>query len=390
MSQKSPISVLHITIGDGNFGGVASFLYTYYAHMDHNKVHFDILYCGENSLCAVENDPVFADTNITAFHILKKNNNGINEYKKLIPALRRFFAENDYDIVHVSSGNSYLNASVAYILHGKSVYIAHSHSAEPTILYNSKAKQLVKNILKNIIRLYVIKKAQALYACSEQAGKNLFGILGTHSRKFKVINNAIDVNAYAFRQSIRSKVRKNNKIIIGFVGRLADEKNPLFALEVFSLIIQQKPNSELWIIGDGDLKTELVEQASILGINNKVFMMGFRSDVSELMQGMDLLLFPSIYEGLGIVAIEAQCSGLPVIASENVPKEANLTGLMTYLHLSDGTYRWAQEAVHVLDNLSERQDKSDVILQAHYGIQACANDLQLEYERLYEKRIGHM
>ena len=395
METNRTISVLQVTIGDGNFGGVASFLYTYYLNMNHEKVHFDFLYCGENSLSSISKDPIFESSTFTTLHVLKKNNNGVSEYIKLLKDLDGFFKKNKYDIVHVNSGNAFLNICVAYKLHRRSVYIAHSHNAKSTIKYGSRIKKLGKEIIRLILRNYILKKADALYACSDEAGISLFGDKGIKQDKYKVIRNAINTNQYRYNPETRKKVlREEGKVIIGFVGRLSIEKNPLFALDVFYAALKRNQDVRLWMIGEGELQQEVEQRINKLGIQDKVVLFGRRSDIADLMQAMDVLLFPSIYEGFGIVAIEAQCAGLNVLASDQVPKATNVTGLVTYLSITESATVWADRLIEIVTNCKtrERQDYSIVVKNAHYDIVEEARQLEDNYSVLYNsfKKQQHL
>ena len=382
MLMDHPIRVLQVTIGDGSFGGVTSFLYTFYSRMDHAAVHFDFLYCGENSMRSKEADPVLEGSAVTALHILKRNNNGIIEYKKLYKALKEIFDKNGYDIVHVNSGNAFLNACIAYLLDGRAVYISHSHNASPAVRYSGRAKSLIKTLLKNSIRGYIIEKADALYACSDQAGINLFGEKGIRLEKYKVINNAIDTERFRFDQQVRQSIRKDDKVIIGFVGRLSDQKNPLFAVDVFAEFHKKRPDSVLWMVGEGELRNALEKKIDESGLRDHAVLFGRRDDVQDLMQAMDVLIFPSAWEGLGIAAIEAQCSGLSVLASDRVPKAANVAGLITYLPLSLTADDWAEKMEETVTDGCIRRDMSLVLKNAQFDISSEAELLEENYKDL--------
>ncbi len=169
MDSNKTINILHVTIGDGNYGGIASFLHTFYSYVDHQRFHFDVLYCGENSLKSKECDPVWSDSKIEALHILKKNN-GISEYIRLLPKLKQKLYEKDYDIVHVESNNPFLNACVSILVNNQIVYISHSHNSKPNIISGSKGNRLIKKTISGLMRVIIRKKADALFACSKEAG----------------------------------------------------------------------------------------------------------------------------------------------------------------------------------------------------------------------------
>lgn len=377
--MDKPIKVLQVTIGDGNYGGIAAFLFTYYKHLDHSKVHFDFLYCGENSMESKANSVVLADSTITTLHILKRNNNGLGEYKRLFRRLREFFSENEYDIVHINSSNLFLNFCVEKVIDNRTVCISHSHNTKSTIEYSGKLKSFMKELLRKPCRKYVIKHSDYLFACSEMAGEYLFGKKIKSNPKFKVIHNAIDINYYAFDLGKRNLNRCTEDIVVGFVGRLADQKNPLFLLDIFEKLHRKNEHTILWVIGDGELKEKVEEKIESMKLNTCVKLFGARNDVPDLMQGMDLLLIPSLYEGLSIVAIEAQASGLPVYASNAVPSEANITGLIHYLSLSASSEEWAQTIQLKINGGYDRLDNLDKIIAAGYDIDSAAKWLEKFY-----------
>lgn len=375
--------ILQVTIGDGSFGGVASFLYTYYSHMDHSKIHFDFLYCGENSMQSKEGESVLYGSEISTLHILKRNNNGLSEYMRLLPAFKRVFAEKRYDIVHVNSSNLFLNVCVAYALKGRAKLIAHSHNTQATIEYSSKLKSTVKSLIRKPCTSYIIKKADALFACSKAAGLNLFGMKGIKSNNFKIIHNAIDLSKYVFSEDIREIVRNGeDKLILGHVGRLTDQKNPLFVIDVFNALHERNPKSVLWMVGEGELKEEIEKKIEALRLADSVRLLGRRDDVPELMQAMDVFLFPSLYEGLSIVTIEAQAAGLPIFASDSISPEHKVTPKMQFIGLSKKPNEWASEILDTVTSDKDRNNTIDDLIRAGYEITSAAKELEETYLRM--------
>ena len=164
------------------------------------------------------------------------------------------------------------------------------------------------------------------------------------------------------------------------------QKNPIFAVNVFYEILKKNQNAVLWIIGDGDKKAAIEKRIKEFKIQDKVFMLGQRNDVSDLMQAMDILLFPSLYEGFGIVAIEAQCSGLRVAASDTVPDSVNLTGLVSFLPLSESPEYWADYLINDQLMARNREDMSEIIKNAGYDIKIAAEKLEDQYIMLLRKK----
>lgn len=179
----------------------------------------------------------------------------------------------------------------------------------------------------------------------------------------ELIYNAIDTDLFSFSEKEREDVRKelncDNKIVVGFVGRFSPQKNPIFMLRIFACFFKYNPNSELWIVGDGNLKNDMENEVDSLGIGQHVKWLGLREDIYRLMQGMDLLLQPSLFEGLGIVLIEGQAAGLPVVSSKEViPDEAIVTDYIKLFPLSETPSYWAKEMLLFYNNEKNKNRKS--------------------------------
>ena len=381
--KYSTVRVLQVTIGDGSYGGVASFMYSFYSHMAHDKVHCDFLYCGENSMKSKVGTPVLEKSSITTLHVMKAKDNGYKEYRELIRALKRFFDRNQYDIVHVNTSNVMVNVCVAYTLRGRSIYIAHSHNTKPVIEKQNGIKEKLKDLIKIPAKKYILAKADYYFACSRVAGRTLFGEKALKSDRFKIINNAIELSSYVYDSRMREKYRKTDKIVIGHVGRLTEQKNPFFIIDVFSEIQKLNSNTELWMIGEGELLDGVQKRIKAVGIEKHVTLWGRREDVSCLMQAMDIFILPSLYEGLSIVAVEAQAAGLPVYASDSLSQEHKLTDLVHFLPLASGAAIWAQRIIDDIKNMPNRRNMYQEMAEAGYEIETASKWL----ENFYVSRI---
>lgn len=177
--------------------------------------------------------------------------------------------------------------------------------------------------------------------------------------KSELIYNAIDTEKFSFHQEIREKVRTEqgcgDNTVVGFVGRFMLQKNPVFMIQVFAELLRRMPNCELWIVGEGELKEAMQQEIDKQGISSAVKWLGRRNDVEHLMQGMDLLLQPSLFEGLGIVLIEAQATGLRVVSTADVvPVEAKATERIQFVSLYESASVWAIACVEMLDRRCDR------------------------------------
>lgn len=219
-------------------------------------------------------------------------------------------------------------------------------------------------------------------ACTEHAGKWLFG-----SSRFTVFNNAIDLNVFSFNRSIRDERRtelgaKDDTLVLGNIGRFISQKNQLFLLDVFKAVHAQNPDSILVICGDGKLRPQAEEKACSLGIASAVHFLGQISDVQDIYQALDLFVLPSLYEGLGMVAIEAQASGLPCICSERVPNEVALSSRCSFVPLSTGVEGWSDAILAAHRDVVDRSDPHTSRAFESYDIFKAAPKLEKYYLKL--------
>jgi len=276
-----------------------------------------------------------------------------NYYKEIMDA-------GNYDIVHVHilGRYAYLALKAAKKCNVR-VRIFHSHN--PKQRYNLKAS-LYSYVFDNACVLYANKYA----ACSSIAGETMFG-----KRAYQIIHNTIDTSSYRYDNSVRDKIRKDLKIdpgafVIGTVCRQTYQKNPFFILDIFKEILYRDPNAILLWIGTGELEKETKDYSINCGINNSVIFLGNRSDVQSMYSAMDAFYLPSLFEGLGIVFIEAQAAGVRVFASNVVPRDTNVTDLIQYLPLSKEAGFWASEIVKTKGIEVDRKHYSEIVKQSDF------------------------
>lgn len=322
-NKHQPIRIAQV-IGKWVGGGVEAVVMNYYRHIDRNKIQFDFI-CDNDS------------TNIPYEEIEKLGGKVIlvPPYQKIIAyhkELKRIFKENNYKIVH-----SHINTLSVFPLYtakcaGVPVRIAHSHST-------TNKKEWKKNLIKQTLRPFSKLFATHYFACSELAGRWLFGNKEYDKGNVFLLSNAIDVEKFKYDEKIRKKIRKELKIkddtvVIGHIGRFVAQKNHTFLIDIFSEYHKLNSNSILLLAGQGPLEEEIKEKVKKLQLEDAVKFLGQRNDVNRLYQAFDLFLLPSLYEGLGMVLIEAQCSGLPCICSTKVPQIAKVTEHLDYVNLN--------------------------------------------------------
>ena len=316
-------------------GGIESFLHNVLFRMDLTGIEVDIV-------AAQLKDSVFTQSlreHGVRFRELSGSQRNLPENHRRFAALLR---ERRYDVVHLNifQGMSLYYAHLARRA-GVPVRIAHSHNTD---LRQSLTRPLKLWLHRWYSRHYAAD-ATALWACSERAARFLFPAELLAQRGFTFIPNGIDVDRFRFRPDVREAVRRElgltDQFVVGNIGRLCQQKNQSFLLDVLAQAAKLRPDLRLLLIGEGGDLAALKEKAERLGVANRVLFYGTTKYPERLLWAMDVFAFPSLFEGLGIVSIEAQAAGLPVVCSENVPPEAAVTPLVTRLPLAEGAAAWA-------------------------------------------------
>ena len=334
MMVKKTVRVLQI-IGLACGGGVESVILNYYRNIDKDKVQFDFV---------VHKHPLksFVDE-------AEKYGGRIYEvtaYTKNIFAftyeIYKIIKNGHYDIVHSNMNSLSVFPLFAAWLAGARVRILHNHTTD------TKAEGL-RTVLKRTLRPFAKMFANKYWACSKLAAEWMYGKQAVNAGKVTIINNAIDLDKFAFNQEKRDKLRKElgleGKFVIGHVGRFEKAKNHEFLIDVFTEVAEQEKKAFLLLIGEGSLMESIRKKVSELHLEKKVLFLGVRNDVADLYNVMDVFLFPSLYEGLGMVAVEAQVNGMPVVASTEVPKEAKITENIKWYSLDLESKKWATEVL---------------------------------------------
>lgn len=305
--------------------------------------------------------------------------NGI-KYRK---CWKKFFKEHagEYQIIHTHHSSSV--AMILKIAKKFGLYtIAHSHSAG----WDKSLMGLGNRLLSHGTR----KVADHFFGCSYEAGVAQFGKkVADDKTRFEIIANGIASDKYIYdpitRNNIRQELKLDNNVhIYGHCGRFVYAKNHQYLLNVYAEIFKKDPNSYLLLVGDGELKDEILNQAKALGINDRIIITGFVKNVNEYLQAMDYFIFPSNYEGLGIALVEAQASGLRCMKSDVIPNEVDITDLIEASSLNDEPSLWASK---ILEKIKySRQNMSEIIKKAGFDISASARYLTEFYKQICEDK----
>lgn len=380
--EKRAVKVLMIAQGGQSFGGVENFFYQYYRKMDREIIHCDFAFCRGNSMIKRMEDPIFKESKFVVLGCFE-HCNSIENYASLYQDVYKFLKKNKYDIVHINTGNIFIQIPCLAAAHRAKVpvRIAHSHSTARLVGGGFITRNL-KKLYRKIMRSYVVNMSTLCFACGNEAGERLFGKKVITSDKYCTITNAFDVNSYQYDEKKRLEVRKamgvdSDTKVIGTIGRLSDVKNPFYAICIFAEISELSQNTVFWMIGEGILKEQLVQFAIQKGIGGKISFLGLRKDIPNLLLAMDAYLMPSIYEGLGIAAIEAQAAGLACLLSDQIPYETKITERVKFLSINENPKKWAIEILN-LSNF-ERTNTLSQIKAAGYDIDEAAEYLQNRY-----------
>lgn len=356
-------------------GGIESCTISQFEFIDKKRVEVDFLV--DSSPVANFNVNKIHELNgkiVTCFHKVKSP-----FFKKILRpfAFVRAINKEQYDVVHlhISTPTALVYALLCKCL-TKCRVIATSHA------------QGVSNRSKTFIKLcefsaqHLAKYCDKCYADSHLAGIWMYG-----KADFEVMVNGIDTDCLKFNYAERLRIRKelnidDNTILIGHVGRLSTDKNHFFIIKVFDFYTKLHPSSELVLIGKGELKNEIVERCQQRGILNKVHFVESVSSLAPYYSAMDIFIFPSLREGFGLVAIEAQSSSLPVLASDTVPKETEQTNIIQYLSLNESEKKWSEKIQQMLLTTEEREKVDIAQLKKNCNIRILSEQLVQLYNSI--------
>jgi glycosyltransferase involved in cell wall biosynthesis len=245
----------------------------------------------------------------------------------------------------------------------------------------SGAKGLVKSTLHRINRSSANRIATDYWACSRCAGQYFFTNEHLQSDHYLFVPNAIDAKKFTYNEQTRARKRNELGIpadttVVGFVGRLQYQKDPEFLMRIFVAFHELQQNSMLLVVGSGELEEDCKQIIRDAGLDAFVTFLGSRNDTDELYQAMDVFCLPSRFEGLGIVAIEAQAAGLPCVVSSGVPQEAAITDLVTFESKKTSPHIWACEMQRLLTENSSRRSSTEQIKDAGFDIDTVIGSLR--------------
>lgn len=361
------MKILQIPTGGLFSDGILSCIVEYMTAMDKSGMDIQVLATNNPEKSVVEKVEN-SGCRVVSIPYRKKN------IIKYFFALYRYILKEKIDVVHVHGSSAIMSIElVAAWLAGCKVRIAHSHN---TTCENQKADKILRPVFN--------RNYTTAFACGQDAGRWMFG-----KRKFTIIPNGRNLKKYEYDSKKRIEYRNklgipSDTLVIGHVGRFNRQKNQEYLVHVFGEVYKKKRNSYLVLIGTGEKVGEIKNLVKELELENNVIFTGVIENVSDYLSAFDIMLLPSLYEGLPLVVIEWQIAGLPCIVSDTVTKECAITSLVKFESVKKEPEVWANEVVNLI--LQDRNDSKEIIFNeiktAGYDIESGAERLKKIYLKL--------
>jgi glycosyltransferase involved in cell wall biosynthesis len=381
--SSSVVRILHV-VGGMNLTGIEMWLMHILRYINRDRFQMDFL-VHTTQMCTYEDEMrAFGSRIIPCLHPSQPWLYA-RDFKRI---LREY---GPYDIVH-----SHIHHYNGFILRlaqqsGIPIRIAHSHYDTSSI---EAKKGLLRNLYLALMKLWINRYATVGLGCSRDAVIDLFNPIGEADTRWRVLYYGIDLNpfhSFVDRVAVRGEFGlPADAFVIGHIGRFVEQKNHGFLLDIAAEVAKREPKMRLLMIGEGPLKSGIEQKVVQMGLSDRVIFAGGRSDIPRLMLGaMDLFLFPTLYEGLGLVLIEAQAAGLPCIFSDIVPTEADvIKPLVRRFSLSEPASAWAEAILAAKASSQEiaQTEALRLVEQSSFNIQTSVKEL----EQLYLEKVQHL
>lgn len=345
-------------IGPLNHAGIETIITNYYKEIDKTQITFDFIYY--NTSC-FQPDKDLLDLG-TKFFPVHTPQNPIKHFKDILFILRN----NNYNAVHVNLNTLSVFALIAARIANIEIRISHSHTT-------SSKKELLKNLVKNLLRPFSHIFVTDFFSCSILAGEYQFGKKIVKKNQLYIMKNAVDPNKFVFNQEKRNIIRtkfniQDKEILIGHIGRFVTQKNHHYLIKLLTKLLLLSPEYKLLLIGDGPLKNQIIELAEKEKLLNNILFLKSEDDISEYYSAMDLFILPSLYEGLPIVGIEAQCNGLPLLISSEVTDEIMIAPNTEKFDLATPIEDIAKKINSTVFSIKDRKKGMEYISASNYNI----------------------
>ena len=349
--------------------GITNVIANYYKYQDYKRVHMDIV-----TINPVDSffEKELKKRGSKSFVLPYRNQNPL----KYIVYLIRIIKNGNYQIVHAHGCSATMAVEMlAAKLAAVEVRISHSHNTKCDHVKVDKLLRPLLNICCN-----------ARFACGKEAGEWLFP-----KKDFYIIKNGIELEKYQYNESVRMQIRSKysleSNFIVGHVGRFSIQKNHDKLLDIFEIISKRYDNAKLVLIGDGELKNKIEDRAKALKLD--VLFVGISNEVEKWLQAIDMIIFPSLYEGLPLGLVEAQAAGVPCILSDTISSDTKITDLDEFVALDGPLDSWleaVQRNKDAFDRSARIENVKYQIRDAHFDIIANCRELANKYEELLTVR----
>lgn len=361
------IRVLHYGL-DSKLGGIETYLHKLYTNIDRNEFKFDFLCIGDEEPCWYKE---FTNMGSDFYNVTPRNVNPMKNKKEIYDLLKN----EKFDIVHCHLNTlSYITPVLAAIENDIPV-IVHSRNA-------GAVKSKLSNLMHRINSKRLPKDKIVKLAVSGLAGEWLFG----KDEECTVINNGLDIEKYKFDNNARIRVReefniKESELLITHLGAMREQKNHKFIIDIFNEVLNMNKDAKLLLVGDGELKNQILEKIKELNIGDKVILAGKRDDVRDILCAGDIFLFPSFFEGFPNAVLEAQTTGLPCLISNKITSEVMINEDCKAMNINIEPKLWAEELLSF--KLDKRRDLiSNTIKNKGYAVEDEVKRISKIYQEL--------
>lgn len=368
-----------IVAGVLHSGGKRNLIMEYYRHIDRSRVQFDFI-CD-------------SDSNGIPYEEIQRLGGKVflvPPYKNILAHLKatyRIFKDNNYPIAHAFDNTLNIFPMLLAKMAGIKVRISESISKGD----KNEKKTLIKLVLRPFSHFF----ANHFMANSIDCGIWQFGINAYKNKRIDIFKTVIDAYANAFDEQLRAKTRQelgcNDKIVHGFIGRYVAQKNPIFLIDIFHEITKIQDNAMLVMIGFGEMEEDILKKIQQYGIEDKVINLGRRDDIKQFYNAFDTFILPSLYEGMPVVGIEAQCAGLQTFFSKNITEETTASEFAHYIALDQPAEKWAKYIVESMQ--TQRLDRHQAykqVIKAGFDSKNEALRLQQYYEHKVKTATSHL
>lgn len=362
-----------LVTGAANIGkaGVATIVYKWGQEFDSNEIVYD--YLMQRGLPEKQ----YCDAIEKKGGIIYTRAEGAKGLLGVIKWVQKVIEENKYDTLHINSDSAYIAAAYIYAAKraGLNNIFVHSHCTK--IDDNNIVRRTVKTLIHKICMPYVCANTKKYLACSRIAGEWMFGKKNVNGSDYSTIYNGVEVEKYLYsetkREEYRAQLNLEDKLVLGNIGRFSYQKNHEFLIDFFAQFQKNHSKSVLMLVGNGELEELLREKVQKYGITDKVVFLGNRDDVPALLSAFDVMVMPSLFEGLPVTMVEAQMAALPCVVSKNITDEAKFTEEVIYV----GGYEiedWCV-AVEKVKDISRQMNKKERE-ESSFNIKLAAEELQ--------------